>query len=105
MEKYKRYSEEQSYALIRKWESSGLTQDEFTKQHNIARSTFGYWRKKYLKKCGSGKATNNFIPVKINKTGKRNESMGDLELIYPNGVRLVCLASIELSKIKALIDL
>ena len=37
------------YALIRKWEQSGLSQAKFFSEHKISKSTFGYWRKKYLR--------------------------------------------------------
>ena len=93
------------YALIRQWESGGLSQVQFIHQQGIAKSTFGYWRKKYLKETGSSKRKENFIPVKIARTGIANNSAGAIELVYPNGVRLVCSAGIDLSRLKPLIVL
>ncbi len=93
------------YGLIRKWESSGLTQEQFFRQHGIVKSTFGYWRKKYLKETGNSKRKKSFIPVKIAKTGFTDNSQGVLELVYPNGVHLVCSTGIELSRLKPLIVL
>ena len=94
------------YALIRKWESSGLSQEQFFRKHGIAKSTFGYWRKKYLKETSNSKRKKNFIPVNIAKTDYiNNKGQGVLELIYPNGVRLVCSANMELPRLKPLIVL
>ena len=32
--------------IIKRWENSGISQKEFCKQHNIAYSSFKYWRNK-----------------------------------------------------------
>ena len=93
------------YALIRQWESSGLTQEQFFRQHNIAKSTFGFWRKKYLEEKGKVKDKGNFVPVKISDSGNTNSSSGMIELVYPNGVRLVCSTGMDLSRLKPLIVL
>ena len=93
------------YALIRKWESGELSQEQFLHKHGIAKSTFGYWRKKYLKETINSKRKENFIPVKITKPGSSENNAGVLELVYPNGVRLVCSAGMDLSRLKPLIVL
>ena len=93
------------YVLICQWESSGLTQEEFFRQHKIAKSTFGYWRKKYHAETGNGKNKETFIPVKVSTANNTDNGSGILELVYPNGVRLVCSTSIELSRLKPLIVL
>lgn len=91
------------YALILEWENSGLCQEKFFKQQGICKSTFGYWRKKYLKETGRSRVKNNFIPVKVGAiTDKRSEF---LEVVYPNGVRLVCSSDMDLSRLKPLIVL
>jgi len=91
------------YALIQSWENSGLSQEKFFDQHGISKSTFGYWRKKYLKETGRSKAKDNFIPVKVGAITENSPQF--LELVYPNGVRLVCSADMDLSRIKTLIIL
>lgn len=96
-----RYSKEQMYALIRKWEESELPQKEFIHQHGIARGTFGYWRTKYLKETGSGK--DSFIPVKVDHAVNHNTET--LEVVYPNGVRLLYPAAMDLALLKPLIIL
>ena len=91
------------YALIQSWENSGLSQEKFFHQQGISKSTFGYWRKKYLKETVSNKGKDTFIPVKVNKTTDKKPEV--LEVVYPNGVRLVCSAGIDLSRLKPLIVL
>ena len=90
------------FALIREWESSGILQKQFILEHGIARSTFGYWRRKYLKETSSGKPKEGFIPVNINSCDKGPKAIA---LFYPNGIRLVCSADMDLSRLKPLIVL
>lgn len=92
------------YSLIREWESSGISQLEFLKHHQVARSTFGYWRKKYLLENNS-KAEGKFISVKIADSVTGATSGLPIELHYPNGIRLVCSSGMDLSRLKPLIVL
>jgi hypothetical protein len=104
MQKRKKYIKNQMYALIRKWEASGQTQECFFNQHGISKSTFGYWRKKFLREQGSqSKSHEKFIPVKITGEHTTNPRQGVLELVYPNGVRIVCSADMDLVRLKPLI--
>lgn len=100
----KKYTKAQWYALIRKWESSGLSQAKFNDEHQISKSTFGYWRKKYLleQKQPSSK---RMIPVHIlpSEEPQPVEEVQNLEIVYPNGVRVVCPVQMESSRVKALI--
>lgn len=105
MKKNNKYTKEQMYALIRKWEDSGLSQEQFFLQHGIAKSTFGFWRKKYLKETGSAKSKENFIPVKISSLVPAGSNTGTIEIVYPNGVHLICPVGIDPSRIKPLIAL
>lgn len=104
MQKRKKYGKGQMYALIRKWEASGQTQKSILDKHGISKSTFGYWRKKFLREQAShAKSHENFIPVKITGEHNTNPNQGVLELVYPNGVRIVCSADIDLTRLKPLI--
>lgn len=93
------------FALIRKCESSGLSQEEFFRQHGVARSTFLYWRRKYLK---DGSETTvpekgKFIPVKLSGSEQPVEITGIVEVIYPSGIRVVCPAEMDLSRLAPII--
>lgn len=91
------------YALIRQYEQSGLSQEQFFTQFGIPRSTFGYWRKKYLKETGRSRGKNSFIPVKLDHPTVKNHQV--IELVFPNGVRMVCPADMDTSVLKSLIGL
>jgi hypothetical protein len=103
MRKIQRHTKEQMYALILKWDNSGLTQEKFFEQHGIPKSTFGYWRKKYLRETVLRKEKDNFIPVTLGHATEKSPEL--LEVIYPNGVRLVCSSAMDLSRLKPLIVL
>jgi len=53
------------YALIRKWEQSGLPQAKFFSEHKISKSTFGYWRRKYLREQVQIKTQGKMVPIHI----------------------------------------
>ena len=91
--------------MIRQLESSGMTKEKFLQHHNIAKSTFGYWLKKYRDEKSTSHDNKNFIPVKISDSPKTNNSSKEIELFYPNGVRLVCSSDMDISKLKPLIVL
>ena len=93
------------YSLIRKWEGGDLTQQQFYHKHGISKSTFDYWRKKYLKETGKKEKRENFIPVKITDGHSNGCTAGTMELVYPNGVRLVCSFGMDLARLKPLIIL
>jgi hypothetical protein len=98
-----RYTKEQMYALIRKWENGTTSQQQFYQEHGISKSTFGYWRKKYLREFGTVGKKNKFIPVKMSDTPVSGHSADSIVLIYPNGVRLVCSPDMDLARLKPII--
>ena len=106
MKKRKKHSKDQMYRLIKEWEKSGITQEEFLKSKNIARSTFAYWIKKYRAEQ-TNKSVNDFIPVKIgsleNRPSPKATENSKIELTYPNGIKLTCSSQIDFSKLKELI--
>jgi hypothetical protein len=103
MRKNQKYTKEQMYGLIRQCEQSKLPQEKFFKQQGIPRSTFLYWRKKYLMETSPVQGRDKFIPVKVSSAAGKNPKV--LELVYPNGVRMVCPADMDLSRLKPLIVL
>jgi hypothetical protein len=93
------------YALIRKWEQSGLPQVKFLTEHRISKSTFGYWRKKYLREQAGSPKDGKMIPVQVvpDPVALTGHHSGSIEIVYPNGVRLVCPARMDTLWIKELI--
>ena len=86
--------EQQMYALIEQWESSELTINNFCKQHEVKYATFHYWRKK---RQGS---RSGFVAL---QPPAHTESQ--MELHYPNGVRLLIPADTSLPALRQLICL
>ena len=82
--------------LIRTWELSGLSQKDFCINNNISLSTFGYWRKQYLKdqkpKVKAFKQIN--LPSRIDR---------ELKITYPNGVSLRLTSDIDKNELAKLI--
>lgn len=91
------------FALIRECEGSDLSQEKFVKHHGISKSTFGYWRKKYQEETGANKRKDNLIPIKVSNATEKHPDV--LEIVYPNGVRLVCSPCMDISRLKPLIVL
>jgi len=86
------------FALIAEWESSGLDRSSFCELHDIKVSKFSYWRTCYKKSQSSSSNTANFI--------KLQPSLGSpIEIIYPNGVKVVLPSGNDTATISALIQL
>lgn len=74
---------------------SGLTVSDYCKQHGVVKSVYYYWYKKIMTPERQG----SFVPIDLNNTAL---SCG-IEVIYPNGVRVLVPASASLSILKVLI--
>lgn len=109
MRKNQKYSKEQMYHAIEKWQGSGLTQVKFCKQEKLSAKAFCYWLRKYRSEnTRAVPAENNsaFIPVSLSGAstiGAALQPNDRLELFFPNGVRLNCPAGIEITQLKTLI--
>lgn len=66
-------------AIIEDWRSSGKSKKQYCIAKGMNEATFYYWFSR-SKKGSSG--TGNFIPV------EKSSSRREIEVIYPNGVRL-----------------
>ena len=93
----------QRLALVSRFESSGLTADQFSKQNNLPLHQFYYWIKVIRdKKEDAGQIPgNNFIPVKVVK--QNNISTPVVELVCPNGIKLTFYSPVNFSELRALI--
>jgi len=104
MKKTNRYTKDQMYVLIRRWEESGQNQTTFFEEHRICKSTFGYWRKKYLHDHSQTKPTSSrLIPVKLETETLPPSNSNNFEIIFPNGVRIICPGQMDAIRIKNLI--
>jgi len=104
MKERKQYTKDQMYALIREWETSGQSQTKFFEAHQICKSTFGYWRKKYLRDQSQPNPTSTrLIPVQIEPETVPLTESNNLEIIYPNGVRIILSGQVDAKQIKKFI--
>lgn len=100
--------QEKMYRLIEQWKQSGLSKQQFCKQHNIAYHVFYYYHNKYYgisrrkkrqkKQCQQ----QGFLPVKISPQQK---SLPPVEITYPNGVSLKCYDLPGYDQIRELINI
>lgn len=73
-------SPEEMFKLIEDYQNSGKSQKEFCGEAGIKPSTFSYWvRKKRLKETSE----NGFIKIDTSSA-----SLENLEICYPNGVKI-----------------
>lgn len=86
------------YELVEDYIKSGKTQRSYSQQIGIGRAKFNYWVCKY--KAQQVEPSAGFIKIETAPTSPD----GNLEILYPNGVRLKVSVS-ELSLISELIRL
>jgi transposase-like protein len=111
MRKNQKYSNEQKHLAIEKWQASGLTQLQFCKREKLSKSTFSYWLRKYKKEKGQSKPSQRkpiktFIPVEVPRTMDAPVlGNGQIDITYPNGVKVSCPESINVHQLKSLISI
>jgi hypothetical protein len=105
---------EEIHLAITLWKESDLSQGEFCRQENIHRATFQSWRKKYDPSYGEGyrqappKAKDKFLTVRVSDDDKFIENIElplDIEICYPNKVKVKCLSNLDSKILHILINL
>ena len=95
--------QEKWFTLIRECEENNQSQRDFCKAHNLKISTFGYWRKKYIR------AQNQTVDDRSKSTSGTfltlTSSISSFEVIYPNGVRIQIPSGTPANQLSALIRL
>ncbi len=87
------------FSLIKQWQTSGINQKDFCKQHDLSMHAFYYWLRKY--KQTNTSSNDGFLPVEI--VPPVNDTRGDIQIHYPNGVLITLDKAVSISRIKALI--
>ena len=72
--------QEEMYNLVTEYRSSGISAKAFSKEKGISPTTFGYWIRKKKEEDHPG----GFVEIARGLKSSTHE----LELIYPNGVKL-----------------
>lgn len=83
-------------AIISQFELSGLNRTDFCKEHNLKIYTFKYW---YLK-LGRVAVQSSFVSIRASVP-----LAPDLEISYPNGVKIRTNPDCSLQTLRALITI
>ena len=93
---------EEAITMMENQQSSGLSIQAFCVAVNINPATYYYWRKR--QKLNENPESSRLIPVCIEKSIQHSgTNSANLELTYPNGVRLSIPQSYELNLIRELV--
>jgi len=88
--------------MVERRRSSGLTVHAFCEAENLNLATYYYWHQRLRFK--ESEETPTLIPISIEKPGQHSEvNRENLELTYPNGVRISVPRHSELNLIRELI--
>ena len=91
--------ESEMYPIIEEWESTSENMTTFCARHQIPKSTFSYWRTRYSKSKKLQKDQPGFTELVSEPV------CTDLEIHYPNGVKLRVSSASSLTQLRALIQL
>ncbi len=94
---------EQMFAMITGWRQSGLSQKAYCEQHGIRYHVFHYWYKCF-RQLPSPAKDQGFIPLKIQALNSINTASAVVELLLPDGRRLLFHQAVTSDYLKALID-
>ncbi len=97
---------ERMYALVGRWQKSGLSKKAFSQKEGITYESFRYWVKKHSKESSitrEGYNTPGFVPLQVKPSMDIIPS--NIEITYPNGIKVNCPSTIGLGPLKMLIRL
>ena len=92
---------DEMFRMVELWKSSKMSRNNFCTHHNLRRTTFYYWVKKYEREMQH--VSSDFISLEV----KREEPIisSGISLEYPNGIKVHLSDDIELSTLQKLITL
>jgi transposase-like protein len=103
------------FALVKSSLGSDTTRNEFFKRHGITAHTYYYWYRKYMNSKNITEDT--FIPIDIPqltpthpkiKEPEQNITVSkktELEISYPNGVKVKLTQELDLTMLRSLISI
>lgn len=100
MEATDQTTHQQMFSLIESWKGSGQSQIMFCKEKEIAYHRFHYWLKKYNDLNGTTSVAPSFSQVRVPSLDPRS---GNIEVIYPDGRKVVFHHPIEVSFLRNLL--
>jgi hypothetical protein len=82
-------------AMISDWQQSGQSRQEWCRAHGVAYHVFQYWYRQWRRPVA---ADGKFIPVEVSPAGG-----GAVELLLPDGRRVVFHQPLDVAYLKALL--
>ena len=98
---YDEQAQQQMFAMIELWKQSGLSQKAYCRQNNIRYHLFHYWYKRYKDEQSAVKDA-GFVPLNVQPPTSFNA--GHIELLLPDGKRILFHQAISSDYLKALIS-
>jgi hypothetical protein len=90
-----------NFALIEQWRKSGKNATIFCKENKILRSSLYYWHKRYKETPNLKlKKDSKLIPVIV-----KDQTIARLEILYPNGVKVIISDKIDHHILRTLVYL
>lgn len=74
---------EEMYPLVEQWLESAENQSDFRERHQLSKSVFSYWLKKYRSEQIGELPAGGFVALSV-RSGAAQAA--DLEVAFPNGV-------------------
>jgi hypothetical protein len=87
------------FSLIEIWKTSGKTQKEFCQEKDLAYHKFHYWFRKYNQWHGQPSDEPPFVSVSLRPAS----SPSKLEIVYPDGRRLIFHQQVDAGFLRALL--
>lgn len=88
----------QMFEKVLQWQQSGLTQKAYCEQESIAYHVFHYYYKRFRDKENIG--SHKFIKLQVTP----GNASTNMELVYPDGKRLLLHQGVSVDFLKALIS-
>ncbi len=99
-----KYSEQQRRAWVRQWQDSGLSQQQFCREHGLNVNTFNYRKRRLLdKREATGVKSNKTKRPAFVKINAKEVTDVDVSLSLPNGCRLSWRGEVCPTYLKALL--
>jgi hypothetical protein len=93
---------QEKFAMIERWQQSGLSAKGFCLQNNIAYSVFQYWQKKYRQDNSAEEKSSAFL--QLNVSAAPGAASGGIEVIWPDGKRILFHQPVSSHYLKSIIS-
>ena len=105
--KLREKTEKEKFAFVKSCIESGMVKKAYCKEHGVRSATFYNWHKKYRET--ELNTEEKFIPLVISSPAKQPEKIVakhiEIEISYPNGVRVKLNQEMDLPMLRSLICL